>query len=272
MSETSANRRKRYLEKKNKGTLKPQKSRKNELNNLFPVGSFVLKKFPPLGLFVGRVVEIHTYAHRGRSHRILYSDGDSEDVSVAELTQLKELEGGVSVEQVQKYWSDVKREGLEQGKYIQDIPPVVDSSSSSSSEDDEDEDEDSGIRASSSSKTNPKSKKSTSTSISISTSTSTSTSSTKIRPHCNWCNTRFTTGQGLGGHLSAHRCEPDWPKMPKSFDPSRVLKQVDLHPSTVAQYIKNGRMEKMKGKGMDLGKGEKKRRPDSDFLEMLKSA
>ena len=37
----------------------------------------------------------YTLTHRGHSHRIVFSNGNYEDFSVTELTQLKELEGEV---------------------------------------------------------------------------------------------------------------------------------------------------------------------------------
>lgn len=40
---------------------------------------------------------------------------------------------------------------------------------------------------------------------------------------CCWCSKWFGGGQALGGHIRVHKAEPDYPTMPKRFDPERTL-------------------------------------------------
>ena len=58
--------------------------------NSFPIGSEVKK-----GSLIGRVTIIHR-GHLNHTHRVVFSNGNYEELSIAELTQLKELEGELS--------------------------------------------------------------------------------------------------------------------------------------------------------------------------------
>ena len=70
-------------------TLNMAAKRRKQYNS-FPIGSEVKK-----GSLIGRVTIIHR-GHLNHTHRVVFSNGNYEDLSIAELTQLKELEEELS--------------------------------------------------------------------------------------------------------------------------------------------------------------------------------
>ena len=58
---------------------------------------YLIKAFPPYGLFVGQVVQHRPNAAHGKVHRIKYEDGDEEDLSSMEIEELLRSNGQVQV-------------------------------------------------------------------------------------------------------------------------------------------------------------------------------
>jgi hypothetical protein len=63
---------------------------------LAPLGTYFKKAWPPHGLFVGKVARVRPNAHKGRSRRVVYADGDVEDLTVGSVVKLARMNGEVS--------------------------------------------------------------------------------------------------------------------------------------------------------------------------------
>ena len=75
---------------------------------LIPLHTYFKKDFPPDGIFIGQVVRVRPTAHLGKSRRVLYQDGDSEDLTIPTITTLIKLNGEPDAEEVKEYERDIR--------------------------------------------------------------------------------------------------------------------------------------------------------------------
>ena len=82
-----------------------------DFNSVIPISylyAYMIKEFPPYGFFVGQVVKNRGAAADGKVHRVLYEDGDSEDLSSGEIEDLLTLNGQVQPGSISSYHEQIR--------------------------------------------------------------------------------------------------------------------------------------------------------------------